>query len=286
MPPQTSENKTEETLDTLPEGQEGDEQGTAEGRGDEAPETSESTSTEGEQETEADELEADATEHTGAARRIIEKLQKRVEFAERELRRKEQPTPQPVVEKAPEQQKGKPNEDDFENYNDFVEAMADWKAEEKFKAREVQDSKKNVEQKRRDRQGKIDQIVASEIAKDPDFREKAYVPVGPAGTPNANSLSDLMSDSDQFVNIALYFGENPQEAQDLYYLSVDNPMQAAREIGKLEAKLQTRTLPQRTETKAPSPTRPVTGKESAEKRLEDMTVKEHMAHMNKKEFGE
>jgi hypothetical protein len=202
-----------------------------------------------------------------------ENLQARLAYAERQLKRKErEPEPKPEIKPEPVPDAQKPTEDAYEDYNDYIEALTSWKTNSILKARDEKNELQSVEGRRIDRDRKVDAIVSTEIAKDSDFLKKAFIPIG---------MEDLVIDSDQFVEIALYFGKNPDEAMRL----LDMPaLQAAREIGKIEANLQTKT-PQRTKTVAPTPTKTVGGNEIVEKKLHDMTTAEHIAYMNKREFG-
>lgn len=203
-----------------------------------------------------------------------QKLQARLAYAERELRRKERE--KPAEEKKPEQPvevSQKPVEADFEDYNEFVEALTDWKTDRKMEGFEKTSREKTQQEKIIEQNRRVDTIVAAETVKDPDFLKKAYIPIG---------LEDLVVDSDQFVDLALYFGQNPNEAMRLLDLPV---VQAAREIGKIESKLQIKAPQPRTISKAPTPTKTVGGNEVVEKTLDDMTTAEHIAYMNKKDFG-
>lgn len=230
---QTVENETEETTPEL-EDVSGD---------NEEPETSEEDKTE-----EVEKI--DPEEHR--------KLQARLAFAEREKRRMEREREQ-VVQADTVQDSGKPIVDNFESYDDFIDALTDWKLQQK-------DNRDKLELEKRIKAEKlmeIDRIVAEEQVKDPDFLKKAYIPKG---------LENLVNDSDRFVDLALYFGRNPEIAHKLVYM---DPIQAARQIGKLEASFEVNSPRPRTETRAPKTTNKIRGTSSkATKREEDMTTDE------------
>lgn len=137
---------------------------------------------------------------------------------------------------------------------------------------EVQRQSEQREQRQTELQRRIDDHVALALARDPQFLEKAYMPVG---------LVPLISESDSFTDLAYYFGDHPEQVQRILSLS---ETAAAREIGKLEAKLATKPS-QKITTKAPSPTAPGGGKETVGKREEDMTTAEWIAYKNREEFG-
>jgi hypothetical protein len=215
------------------------------------------------------------------------KLQARLAYAERELRRKERENAAPKDESEPKEPKqpdtsSRPKSSDFEDYDDFVVAAASWDNAKRLEEKEIKDREREAENKRLDRQSKMDAVVSAEIAKDPDFVKKAYIPVAFVdGGKSKMTFEDLVSDSEQLVDLALHFGKHPEDAHRIIRLS---PVQAAREIGRLETKLQNK-VPPKTKTRAPTPTKTVGGNEQVEKRLEDMTVAEHIAYQNKKEFG-
>ena len=266
----------ETTLETPPETEEipaGEtKEETAEEREAEAPETSEV-----EKKTETTEIKTVSYEEYEKLQKEHEKLQGRTAYAERELRRRDRERPAETKEAKPTPETGstppKPRPDDYDDYNDYVDALTDWKTDRKFEEQESRNLKKTAEEQRRKKQEKIDNVVSVEVAKDPDFLKKAYIPV---------ALEDLVADSDQFAEIALYFGQNPQYAQSLVYMS---PLQAAREIGKLESQLENKKPPQRTVTKAPEPTKTVAGTETVDVKLESLPTDEYIKRREKEVYG-
>lgn len=179
---------------------------------------------------------------------------KRTERENAELKHKGvQPTTQ-------ETGKSKPKVDDFDTYDEYAEALTDWKIDEREAARAQE-----VERERNEkRQRKWDEQVAAALVKDPKFLEKGYIP-----TP----LVDVIGETDHLIDLAYYFGENPLEAQKLLSLS---RIDAAKEIGRLEVKF-TSSPPQRTKTNAPVSTAPLSGKQTTEKDPEEMTQAEYRA---------
>ena len=182
----------------------------------------------------------------------LRKAQARAAWAERELKRQQRAAasqPQP-----PERAKDlgpEPKVEDFTDYNDYVKATQAWTYKTERAKERQEEAKQEIQRKSAERRGKIDSIVATETAKDPQFTKKAFLPAGP--------LEDLLIDSPELVNIALYFGGHIDEAVKLHELAGTNPIQAAREIGRLETRLANKTPQPRTTTKAPAPTKPVDG---------------------------
>ena len=100
------------------------------------------------------------------------------------------------------------------------------------------------------------QIRAAEFAQTaPDFQQV----VGSAQIPISEEVGAQLMDSDQGPQIAYYLAKNPGEAANIAQLT--DLIQAAREIGRLEARL-SQPLPKRT-TQAPPPVKAVAGNTGA-----------------------
>ena len=155
---------------------------------------------------------------------------------------------------------GKPNVDDFNDYESYIEALTDWKLAE----RDNVAAKEREKEQHEAIQKKWDDQVSAAVVKDPDFLEKGYIPV---------PLVPLLAETDKLAEFAYYFHENPGEAHKLLSMS---QIQAAREIGMLEAGFKS-SPPQRTKTKAPKPTSGVIGAETPKKNPQDMSYEEYKA---------
>lgn len=90
--------------------------------------------------------------------------------------------------------------------------------------------------------------------------------------PVTKEMAEVISSSDVGVDVAYYLGSNRQEAAQIAQM---NPLEQARRLGAIEARMQ---LPRaNTNPSAPSPIRPVKGKATATKSIDDMTMDEYMA---------
>ena len=202
----------------------------------------------------------------------LAKEQARRAYAERELKRKEREVKPAAKAETPRDSNQEPQEDQFENYNDYIRALTGWEASKRLEEYKRGEIERTQQQLKADREKKVDAIVASETAKDPDFLSKAYIPANmPAG------IEELVVDSDQFVQLALHFGKDPGEAIRIVNLP---PVLAAREIGRIEEKLKSNVAP-RIETKAPAKTKTVSGKEPVSRKLEDLSTEEYIAERRK-----
>jgi hypothetical protein len=157
----------------------------------------------------------------------------------------------------------KPQEHDFENYNDYVEALADYKAEVKLRDYTSRQGNQAAIQQQEEVEKKWDDQVTKALAKDPEFLEKGYIPV---------QMVDLLRDTEHLVDFAYHFGKTPAEAQRIMSLP---PIQAAREIIKLETRF--KEPPAKTTTQAPVNTNGVNGTTVIEKNPSEMTMAEYEA---------
>jgi hypothetical protein len=170
----------------------------------------------------------------------------RVEAENEQLRqmllgRQEPPKPAPVVPS------GKPKAEDFESHEDWVEAVADWKAKDILRQREAEEAQRRQKQT-------LDSLVAKGREKyedfDMDFQEILRAPV------LSPTVAEALQESEVAPDLVHHFAENPD---DLHKISLMSPLKAAREIAKLEASFapQTRTSTPPPPTKAPKPPTPV-----------------------------
>lgn len=153
------------------------------------------------------------------------------------------PEPKPAAEPL-----GRPVLDDFASYDEFSEALVDWKIEQREKASA---ERKAVEQQgitRQERETAFQQRVAKVEATHPDWDEVVR------GMPllNANTY-EAAQVSDKGPEILYYLGQNPEEAAQIYRMDA---VQSALAIGRLEVKL---SRPTKTQTGAPDPIEPVHG---------------------------
>jgi hypothetical protein len=152
---------------------------------------------------------------------------------------------------------GKPDPEKFESYADYLEALTDWKVEQREKDREAKARTERVQSE----QQKVAETYKARVSEfektHDDFHEvieSSQVVAGP-------TLVAAILDSDMGPAIAYELAKNEEEFERINSLS---PLAAAREIGKLEAKLKSaqEKPAAKTTTKAPAPISQV-GKGSA-----------------------
>jgi hypothetical protein len=129
----------------------------------------------------------------------------------------------------------KPTASDFQDYDTYVEALAEWKAEQKV-AEALERRQQSTEQARK-------AAEAREVAKSWSERQNAArsifadydAVVGSADVTITPAVSDILLTSDKGPEVAYYLAKNPSVVEKLNALS---PTAAAREIGRLEAALE------------------------------------------------
>lgn len=127
----------------------------------------------------------------------------------------------------------KPVPASYDDYGDYVEALTDWKTEQAVAKAMEQDSTRKVAEVRTHTFAER-QVAARAVLPDYD------AVVGASQTPVSNHVGDALMDSERGPELAYHFAKNPDVLQNLNGMT---PMQAAREIGKLEATLGTKTVP-------------------------------------------
>ena len=149
---------------------------------------------------------------------------------------------QPVQQPAP-QHDGKPTMAQFANVEDYVEAVADWKLQERDRASQQQ----QIQQQQQTVLGKTEKIYA-EAEKIQGFDREAFDAL-PLTTPIAQAIIE----SDMSAKLMAHLTENPSEVARISTLSY---ARQAAEIGKLEVKLATAPKV----SKAPEPITPISGR--------------------------
>lgn len=210
-----------------------------------------------------------------------QKLRQRAQEAEREREywrgraenAKAPETKPPVVTQGPTHE---PIIDEFENYDDFVVAKAEYKILHKQREQERQRVFQAQETAWGDRLKKA-------VEKIPDLPESLRK-IDQGVIPWNDAMALVVKDSEVGPNLADYLVKNPGEARRLANL---NPVTMAREMGKLEVKLTSEGQKPNKITQAPEPIKPVGGKGQAvmaPNDYEKMSVADFMRSRNDANF--
>lgn len=219
----------------------------------------------------------------GGFQRKVDKLTKQKAEAQREVefwRAKALEAQKPAGEtKAAEQKPNvdlskKPVADNFEKHEEFIEALTDWKLDQKLaaeKANARETELKGEKQKMLKTHG--DRVNEFKKAT-PDFAEKME---DIADKRISGAIQSSILESEFGPNIMYEFAKNPAELERLHSLS---PEAQARAIGRMEAKFESSSEVKKTETaaekvpdkkvtSAPKPINPVNSKAGVAKTIRD-----------------
>jgi hypothetical protein len=224
----------------------------------------------------------------GGFQRRIDKLNARISERERELEywkklaatkaEADAATEEPKVETKQASQDGKPTKprlgefESFEAYEEaqaeYVEKLADWKLEQREKAREAEANQKAVLSEQEKLQKAHVERVKAFAEKTEDFHEALE---GLDGLANA-TVEAIILQSDNGPELLYALAKDPEEAKRICSLG---PVAAAMEMGLLKARLKPASDEKKPEpkklTKAPKPLEPVNagGKGTVRKSIDD-----------------
>ena len=178
-----------------------------------------------------------------------------------------------------------PSESDFETYEEFVQAKADWTAERKFADMQKQEQQRIAQEKqhqalesqRRDFEAKEAEFRADVSDYDvvsQEFNEiiGSYDPE----TPALQAASAALMGADNTPALGYHLAKNPHEIDRI--LSMD-PNKAYREVVKLEMKLANQSKAPEP-TKLPNPPSPVDGSGKGSKPLHKKSANELVDWVN------
>jgi hypothetical protein len=188
----------------------------------------------------------------------FDEVNQRMHAAELRARQLEQ---QLNPNQAPQQPQGgtPPKQEDFPTYEEYIDARADWRAEQKYTAMEQQRRQQHVQQTEQQREYNAavnwTSKSAEASAKHPDFIDV----VAPL---RLNSmLEGLIKASPVAGDLAYHLGKNRGELEAR--LNSMHPLDAAAEMGRIEAKLTgAGGQPQPKVSQMPKPMTPVNGGKS------------------------
>lgn len=191
------------------------------------------------------------------AAEIQDLLRQRAELRREVQTSKEAKTTAPPAEKTSD----KPTPDKFTTYEEYVEALADWKAEQKgvalinqFKQEQEQAAKKAQQDEAfKQAQEHWKAQVEKAIEKHPDFVEVALAKESPIPE---NSIPDgFLAKSEHGADILYHLSKNPDEIKSILKL---DPFDQVRALIKLEVSLS--EAPAKTVTSAPPPAKELGGR--------------------------
>ncbi len=193
---------------------------------------------------------------------LEEKLEHQSQQVEMLMQRLEGKSPSsgPSVEAVAE----KPTPEKFDTYEAYVEALADWKADQKVSAALKQEREQSARQTEEHRQREVfdahNKRMVEAAERYEDFEEVVGQDIQ---IPEAVKLAAI--ESENGADIVYYLGKHPEVCERLRQMS---PVAAAVETGRISAALtanaepegqSAETVPQKPASKAPAPIKPVGG---------------------------
>lgn len=210
----------------------------------------------------------------GGFQKRIDRLTKQTTQLEQEKEywRNEALRTKPAIEtKTPPQVEGKPSENDFQTHAEFLEALTDWKVDQKLKVSKSEETVKAVKEQQTKALQEFETKQKDFIAKTPDWDEV----MAEAADINANDavIAEIIQSGPE---LKYFLCKNPDEVERLNKLG---PLALAREVGRIESRFTTSPeKPPVKTTSAPAPPNP-TGKSTATSSKDpgDMTPTEYKA---------
>jgi hypothetical protein len=181
------------------------------------------------------------------------------EAEEREASLVRQTREEPKATVKTEAPQGKPKLEDFASFDDFQEALIDYKADQKWEAkqREAVEKQTKTVQQRYEAELRSKFLESADKARDKydDFDEVISSPTLKV----TQQVAMLVGETDDPGEVSYYLARNPDEAKRLNSLP---PARAAVELGKIEAKIASKPV---SVTKAPPPPSTARGKSGVSK---------------------
>lgn len=159
-----------------------------------------------------------------------------------DIQRLQLPREAPPAVEPPAVPVGRPRVEDYPDYDGYVEAMAEWKAEQKFVQREQQSQQAKLREEQTVQAQTWQERVQAAQAKYTDWDEVLQG----ANVPVTLALQEALLTSEHGADVLYYLARHEDEARRLTAL---RPLDVARAIGRIEAGLSVPSSPN-----VPSPT--------------------------------
>jgi hypothetical protein len=209
-----------------------------------------------------------------SARERINELTKRAHEAEREAQHWRE-----AAERKPAESAGKPSPDKFGSYDEYVEALAEWKTDqrvsESFKRRDAERSQA-AQDRAADAREQAWQARQIEFRKsNPDYDSAFSSLAGKL----PNHVVETIGDSDFGPHVVYHLAKHPETVKRINALP---PLAAARELGRIEATLSNPAAPQfKPASKAPAPITPARSSAPAAVDLASANMDQYIAARRK-----
>jgi hypothetical protein len=158
---------------------------------------------------------------------------------------------------------GKPKQDDFDTHEAYVDAITDWKIEQRDK---IKDADAQAKAAKSEIESKVTTYQKGVKAAQEKLDDYDDVIESVDNVPMPLHLNKLLLDSENGPELAYHLAKDPENFARVCKLDV---VSAARELGKIEAKLSRapESAKEQKTTKAPAPLKPVGGSGSARQKI-------------------
>ena len=152
---------------------------------------------------------------------------RRAELAEQELERLKGQGSQ-------ETEQGKPSVDSFDDYDAYLEALADWKVSQRLAKQQEEARLRSQAEQIASKQVAIEQAALSIAAAGKQKYEDFDAVIASDGVTFTDEMVEALASSEHGAEVAYYLGKNPSESQKLAMLP---PVQLGRAIAMIESEV-------------------------------------------------
>lgn len=177
----------------------------------------------------------------------------------------------------------KPSINDYETFEEYSEALAEWKFDQKIKEREIVEYNRQQERtvaEKTTQQAKAWEERESKARQEIDDYDEVINPLlSDPKILHHPGIGEALAASEIGPRILHYLGTNLSEAMAIAQMS---PPAAAKAIGRIEAKLEAQSKPK---SSAPTPPKPVKPAFKAEGLRDELPVDEWLRERNRQLYG-
>lgn len=173
----------------------------------------------------------------------------------------------------------RPQPNQYKSYDEYVEALTDWKTDQKLQARDTERQKTERTRAESSKAEARDRALADRLladGKDIEDFEDVMQTITSSGFPISSAMRDYLEDAERPALVAQWLSENPDQARLFYGM---NSAKATRELDKVAATL---TKPVQV-SKAPPPGPTVGGRTVVSRSPEDQSMAEYASDWHKRQ---
>jgi hypothetical protein len=181
--------------------------------------------------------------------------------------------------KPPVKPDGKPRPQDFDNDEDFFDALTDWKLEQREEAARLKaeaDAKKTEqESKQKAFNTRRDEVNSAGMKKFDDYEQVVFSLPGDVMTVQ---LAEAIFDTENAADVAYYLGSHAKEAEKISEMT---PRKQAIALGKIDVKVGSdQGTVKKKSSNAPPPLKPVGGKSTKKINIDELSVDDYIRLRN------